>query len=142
MILVSRQSHHDHTELHPPWNRIRGFYRVCHRFAASLFTSPSMAVDRLPESGADLCSQPTISRLENLPGPVALKRMMAGTRACRESDASHPSNPAEWLACDASDASGANIFIYRGNSGHWADIPMQKGLYRISWGFTRHSRHL
>lgn len=36
-----------------------------------------MAVDRLPESGADLCSQPTISRLENLPGPVALKRMMA-----------------------------------------------------------------
>src|SRR5207253_5935810 len=28
-----------------------------------------MAVGRLPESGADLCSQPTISRLENLPGP-------------------------------------------------------------------------
>ena len=36
-----------------------------------------MAVGRLPESGDDLCSQPTISRLENLPGPVALKRMMA-----------------------------------------------------------------
>ena len=36
-----------------------------------------MAVGRLPESGADLCSQPTISRLENLPGPIALKRMMA-----------------------------------------------------------------
>ena len=36
-----------------------------------------MAVGRLPDSGADLCSQPTISRLENLPGPVALKRMMA-----------------------------------------------------------------
>ena len=36
-----------------------------------------MAVGRLPESGADLCSQPTISRLENLPGPMALKRMMA-----------------------------------------------------------------
>ena len=36
-----------------------------------------MAVGRLPESGADLCSQPTISRLENLPGAVALKRMMA-----------------------------------------------------------------
>src|ERR1700719_3430058 len=35
-----------------------------------------MAVGRLPESGADLCSQPSISRLENLPGPVALKRMM------------------------------------------------------------------
>src|ERR1700694_3788556 len=32
---------------------------------------------RRPQSGADLCSQPTISRLENLPGPVALKRMMA-----------------------------------------------------------------
>src|ERR1044072_3007078 len=36
-----------------------------------------MAVGRLPESSADLCSQPTISRLENLPGPTALKRMMA-----------------------------------------------------------------
>jgi len=36
-----------------------------------------MAVGRLPESGADLCSQPTVSRLENLPGRVALKRMMA-----------------------------------------------------------------
>jgi hypothetical protein len=36
-----------------------------------------MAVGRLPQSGADLCSQPTISRLENLPGATALKRMMA-----------------------------------------------------------------
>jgi hypothetical protein len=36
-----------------------------------------MAIGRLPESGDDLCSQPTVSRLENLPGPVALKRMMA-----------------------------------------------------------------
>src|SRR4051794_23297760 len=36
-----------------------------------------MAIGRLPESGAYLCSQPTISRLENLPGPTALKRMMA-----------------------------------------------------------------
>jgi hypothetical protein len=36
-----------------------------------------MAVGRLPESGGDLCSQPTMSRLENLPGPIALKRMMA-----------------------------------------------------------------
>jgi Transposase DDE domain group 1 len=36
-----------------------------------------MAVGRLPESGDDLGSQPTISRLENLPGPTALKRMMA-----------------------------------------------------------------
>src|SRR5271155_1026634 len=36
-----------------------------------------MAVGRLPRSGADLCSQPTISRLENLPGATALKRMMA-----------------------------------------------------------------
>jgi hypothetical protein len=36
-----------------------------------------MAVGRLPERDADLCSQPTISRLENLPGPTALKRMMA-----------------------------------------------------------------
>jgi hypothetical protein len=36
-----------------------------------------MAVGRLPESGAELCSQPSMSRLENLPGPTALKRMMA-----------------------------------------------------------------
>jgi hypothetical protein len=36
-----------------------------------------MAVGRLPESGNDLCLQPTISRLENLPGATALKRMMA-----------------------------------------------------------------
>lgn len=36
-----------------------------------------MAVGRLPESGLDLCSQPSISRLENLPGPTALGRMMA-----------------------------------------------------------------
>lgn len=36
-----------------------------------------MAVGRLPETGAELCSQPTISRLENLPGRVALTRMMA-----------------------------------------------------------------
>ena len=36
-----------------------------------------MAVGRLPESGADLCSQPTISRLEHLPVATALKRMMA-----------------------------------------------------------------
>lgn len=36
-----------------------------------------IAVGRLPESGADLCSQPTMSRLENLPSRVALCRMMA-----------------------------------------------------------------
>jgi hypothetical protein len=36
-----------------------------------------MAVGRAPESGADLCSQPTMCRLENLPSPSALKRMMA-----------------------------------------------------------------
>ena len=36
-----------------------------------------MAVGRAPESGRDLCSQPTMCRLENLPGPTALKRMMA-----------------------------------------------------------------
>jgi hypothetical protein len=35
-----------------------------------------MALGRAPESGADLCSQPTMSRLENLPSVVALKRMM------------------------------------------------------------------
>jgi hypothetical protein len=34
-----------------------------------------MAVGRLPESGEDLCSQP--SRLENQPGRLALLRMMA-----------------------------------------------------------------
>jgi hypothetical protein len=36
-----------------------------------------MALGRAPESGADLCSQPTMCRLENLPTISALKRMMA-----------------------------------------------------------------
>jgi hypothetical protein len=36
-----------------------------------------MALGRTPESGTDLCSQPTMSRLENLPTITALKRMMA-----------------------------------------------------------------
>jgi Transposase DDE domain group 1 len=36
-----------------------------------------LAVGRLPETGAELCSQPTMSRLENLPTATALKRMMA-----------------------------------------------------------------
>ena len=35
------------------------------------------AVGRLPETAAELCSQPTMSRLENLPTATALKRMMA-----------------------------------------------------------------
>jgi hypothetical protein len=45
----------------------------------SLRSDPAfkMALGRPPESGADLCSQPTMSRLENLSGAVALKRMMA-----------------------------------------------------------------
>ena len=45
----------------------------------ALRTDPAfkMAVGRLPETGEDLCSQPTMCRLENLPGPIALKRMMA-----------------------------------------------------------------
>ena len=44
-----------------------------------LRTDPAfkLAVGRLPETGADLCSQPTMSRLENLPTATALKRMMA-----------------------------------------------------------------
>lgn len=36
-----------------------------------------MAADRPPESGAPLCSQPTMCRLENLPSRIALCRMMA-----------------------------------------------------------------
>ena len=36
-----------------------------------------MAVGRAPESGKELCSQPTMCRLENLPTITALKRMMA-----------------------------------------------------------------
>jgi hypothetical protein len=35
-----------------------------------------MAVGRLPETAAELCSQPTMCRLENLPSPTELKRMM------------------------------------------------------------------
>ena len=43
-----------------------------------LRTDPAfkLAVGRLPESGRDLCSQPTMTRLENLPGRTALMRMM------------------------------------------------------------------
>ena len=36
-----------------------------------------MAVGRLPESGDPLCSQPTMSRLENAPARLTLCRMMA-----------------------------------------------------------------
>jgi len=36
-----------------------------------------MALGRAPESGRNLCSQPTMCRLENLPTITALKRMMA-----------------------------------------------------------------
>jgi Transposase DDE domain group 1 len=45
----------------------------------ALRTDPAfkMALGRAPESGPDLCSQPTMCRLENLPGATALKRMMA-----------------------------------------------------------------
>jgi hypothetical protein len=45
----------------------------------ALRTDPAfkMALGRAPESGRDLCSQPTMSRLENLPTITALKRMMA-----------------------------------------------------------------
>jgi hypothetical protein len=45
----------------------------------ALRTDPAfkLAVGRLPESGAELCSQPTMCRLENLPTATALKRMMA-----------------------------------------------------------------
>jgi len=45
----------------------------------ALRTDPAfkLAVGRLSESGAELCSQPTMCRLENLPKATALKRMMA-----------------------------------------------------------------
>jgi hypothetical protein len=45
----------------------------------SLRSDPAfkMAVGRAPESRPDLCSQPTMCRLENLPTATALKRMMA-----------------------------------------------------------------
>lgn len=36
-----------------------------------------LAVGRLPETGADLCSQPTLSRLENAPSKIEIARMMA-----------------------------------------------------------------
>jgi hypothetical protein len=36
-----------------------------------------MALGRLPESGAALCSQPTMSRLENAPTKIEVARMMA-----------------------------------------------------------------
>jgi hypothetical protein len=45
----------------------------------SLRTDPvfKLAVGRLPESGEALCSQPTMSRLENAPTKIAIARMMA-----------------------------------------------------------------
>jgi Transposase DDE domain group 1 len=45
----------------------------------SLRTDPifKLAVGRLPESGDALCSQPTMSRLENAPSKVEIARMMA-----------------------------------------------------------------
>ena len=36
-----------------------------------------MAVGRLPETGEPLCSQPTMSRLENAPSKIEIARMMA-----------------------------------------------------------------
>jgi hypothetical protein len=36
-----------------------------------------LTIGRLPDSGADLCLQPTINKLENLARPLAPKRMMA-----------------------------------------------------------------
>src|SRR5665213_2196871 len=36
-----------------------------------------MAVGRLPKSGNALCSQPTMSRLENAPSKIEIARMMA-----------------------------------------------------------------
>lgn len=36
-----------------------------------------LAVGRLPETGSALCSQPTMSRLENAPSKIAIARMMA-----------------------------------------------------------------
>jgi hypothetical protein len=45
----------------------------------ALCTDPvfKLAVGRLPESGHALCSQPTMSRLENAPSKVEIARMMA-----------------------------------------------------------------
>src|SRR5579862_6864518 len=37
-----------------------------------------MAVGHAPESGAPLCSQPTMSRLENAPSKIEIARLMAG----------------------------------------------------------------
>lgn len=37
-----------------------------------------LAVGQAPESGRDLCSQPTISRLENAPSLSGLERLTAG----------------------------------------------------------------
>ena len=50
-----------------------------------------MACGRLPESGADLASQPTVSRLENTPDPRTLIRMSRGMADFRCQ--SHPGPP-------------------------------------------------
>jgi hypothetical protein len=54
-----------------------GLRGVLNDAVAFYLRDAALAVGRLPESGEDLCSQPTISRLENLPGATSLKRMMA-----------------------------------------------------------------
>ena len=41
-----------------------------------------VALGRLPGSGADLCSQPTMSRLENLPTPTALSGLWCLWSSC------------------------------------------------------------
>ena len=48
-----------------------------------------LAVGRAPESGRDLCSQPTMSRLENAPSRVEVGRMTAALVDifCRSFDA-------------------------------------------------------
>ena len=78
-----------------------------------------MAVGRLPESGADLCSQPTISRLENLPGAVALKRMMVE------------------LFCDSFDAVPRRIVLDIDDTEDRVHGGQRARIWPITWRSTR-----
>ena len=64
-----------------------------------------MAVGRLPETGAGLCSQPTMCRLENLPGKTALIRMTGAISVLRNCEFQRPSSPITKTAVATGDGS-------------------------------------
>jgi hypothetical protein len=70
MILVLKQSHYDPTEFGSAMAENAPFLLdvtpVVGKPVQGAFDG-----GRLPESGVDVCSQPTMCRIENLPGKIA-----------------------------------------------------------------------